>query len=71
MPGPGAALPLEMTPHVTLEIPSLNHLTGPSCDPINGPSCYKFSSDLCYNFSAYHFIKCILTPPMITNPTVI
>ena len=60
-----------MTPHVTLEIPSLNHLKGPSCDPINGPSCYKFSSDLCYNFSAYHFIKCILIPSLITNPTVI
>ena len=60
-----------MTRHVTLEIPSLNHLKGPSCDPINGPSCYKFSSDLCYNFSAYHFIKCILIPSLITNPTVI
>ena len=33
MPDSGVALPLEMTPHVTLEIPSLNHLTGPSCDP--------------------------------------
>lgn len=38
MPDPGAALPLEMTPHVTLEIPSLNHLTGPSCDPKMVPS---------------------------------
>lgn len=67
MPDPGAALPLEMTPHITLG----NPLPESSWDPINGPSYYKFSADLCYNFFAYHFIKCILTPPLITNPTLI